>query len=409
MPTQTDVQKLIQSLVPSGVNNGNPNTAYNSAPTMDSAGNWFGPNLPSAASVNGLTRAAQAMPNNWTAPENTLPDISLPGLPELGPWTPPDSWVSPVTPPVTQRPPTDVPARPANSPPGRRVEQGSLQPGQGSFLGKGYNPGLAKAGSAGWGRATAGPGVDLSGLGGATWGAANLGMNSPSTHAALMDYLAGSGGGIAGLFQGADPSSMGGFLEALDKLSEPFVSGDFVQNGNFNMRMLPETIAKMLLPDGLVNLATNLIGGSKYDAWLAKGYGEAPGSRLFGSEAMGNTRGYGIGQINPLTGKTNFGLGMGNGGIFSPNNNTNLINASLGTDTSNPAVQQALVELAFGAGSTTGSSRSAPTKGEIAGAGQVTGPAARAMFEAMQKADMHKAFQTGGGASIFGGNGTYKK
>lgn len=117
MPTQTDVQKLIQSLVPGAANNGNPNTVYNTAPpTMDADGNWYAANLPSAASITGLQRAATTLPQGsggWVAPTGTqAPTRDLRPVP--GPLVTNHSWVPrpTVTPPVVQRP-TTPPVRPA--------------------------------------------------------------------------------------------------------------------------------------------------------------------------------------------------------------------------------------------------------------------------------------------------------
>ena len=69
--TQRDIQQLIQSLVPSGVNNGNPNTVYNTAgtpyggtqqvplpPMQDAQGNWF---------MNSVSNAANLGPANLQA------------------------------------------------------------------------------------------------------------------------------------------------------------------------------------------------------------------------------------------------------------------------------------------------------------------------------------------------------
>lgn len=111
MATQTDVQQLIQSLVPSGVNNGNPNTVYNvPPPSLNAQGQWAQGRLPTAASIGGLNLPAilaQLPQSNWGggpvagAPAGPL----LPSFPAPvggggggGGGTP---FIPPVTPPVT--------------------------------------------------------------------------------------------------------------------------------------------------------------------------------------------------------------------------------------------------------------------------------------------------------------------
>lgn len=137
MATQTDIQQLIQSIVPSAVNNGNPNTIYNNAPpVLDGQGNWFASHLPTAASLTAFQMDPMANPTvtPWTAPASSggTGGLTFPGLPDLGEWQPPDGWI-----PSTGgggggggRPdiPADVPRnrRPVTGSPGRQMVPGTL-------------------------------------------------------------------------------------------------------------------------------------------------------------------------------------------------------------------------------------------------------------------------------------------
>lgn len=124
MATQTDVQQLIQGLTPSGVNNGNPNTAYNSPmpPVMDAFGNWSAPQVSRAANVTLNRGLPQGLPQP-TAPTR------VGFLPPLPPLNLNPNWVAPrpstplppvqVTPPVA--PPMSDPLPPQVAPPSTPV------------------------------------------------------------------------------------------------------------------------------------------------------------------------------------------------------------------------------------------------------------------------------------------------
>lgn len=127
MATQRDIQQLIQSLVPSGVNNGNPNTVYNvPPPTLDAQGNWAAGLLPQAASIPGLNLpGTTATFDPWQPPAwdqaGGIPGVIQPVLPGLpgggggsgggggggGGYTPPGTGgPTPPTPVITEDPGT---------------------------------------------------------------------------------------------------------------------------------------------------------------------------------------------------------------------------------------------------------------------------------------------------------------
>ena len=275
---------------------------------------------------------------------------------------------------------------------------GTLKPGQGSYAPPGFT-------GSGRGNYTNTPtaGVTPSGYVG------EYGLYSPNVYNDLVSDLAGRDTSIYSLLQGAEPGSWGSIMEAIDKISEPWFQGDFVQGGNFNWRQLLDSVGDRILP-GSVEKIANLLGkGDQYRAWISEGYGDLGGTGLFGSEALGNTQGYGVGQINPITGQVNWGLGMQGNNLFQSGTTPvmDLINSSLGTNMNNPGVQQALLEMTFGAGSTA-PARTAPTRGQIAGAGVIEGQAARDFVDGMKNADIGKNYQSNAGVSIFGGNGVYK-
>lgn len=107
MPDQRDVQQLIQSLTPSAVNNGNPNTVYNQPmpqggyipPTFDPGTNTWRVNpAPPAPTVN-WQQLAMSQPQSWNWAQPTplpTPVPPNPGVP--GPTTPVPT--TPVQPPV---------------------------------------------------------------------------------------------------------------------------------------------------------------------------------------------------------------------------------------------------------------------------------------------------------------------
>ena len=116
MATQTDVQQLIQGLTPGGVNNGNPNTAYNNAaiPMQNAAGQWMNPATSPAASIAALNLApiSTQLPV-WQAPAASTANL-LGMLPQLNGQLP----ISPVpggavtTPPVSGSPSVNLPEPP---------------------------------------------------------------------------------------------------------------------------------------------------------------------------------------------------------------------------------------------------------------------------------------------------------
>ena len=231
MATQTDVQQLIQSLVPSGVNNGNPNTIYNAPPAMDAAGNWFASALPTAASIRELRLAGVPLPQSSPLPMNTIQPVDTRPL-APGPWTPPDSWF-PVQPPGTVAPPnTEVPIQnptlPPNTGPITSVDlghqSGAYNPSPDIPLGNGVMGGIGYYGGMGGGAPAAGS------------GSANYGASG----------LWGSNPGLAGLL-GLDQSGRMSWQQLLDILSEPLISGDLYN--------------PMTKTWNLGNLAGGIIGG----------------------------------------------------------------------------------------------------------------------------------------------------
>lgn len=170
MATQTDVQRLIQNLTPSAVNNGNPNTVYNTAPvpTTDGQGRWSAPTVSPAASIPALNLAALPA---WIPPTGGGGIVPGPILPQLSPLTPGTGGgggtgpLSPVIPPGPTQPPTGSP-RPGSLP-----------------LGPGPGPGGTPVNRYG----TFGSGGMLGPSGGGT-GSANLGGGSFSWQA-LVDAL----------------------------------------------------------------------------------------------------------------------------------------------------------------------------------------------------------------------------
>lgn len=156
MPNQTDVQKLIQGLAPGAVNNGNPNTVYNTPgtvmggtpsvppPTTDGLGNWSLNNLPQAATLGAPQLqlppvVGSSQLGSWTAPQNpaalNLPQWKLMQYGNTG-TTPPGT----TTPPPTAPPPrTGGPTPPNVGTPdpladfGGFDNEGRWHPGQGAL------------------------------------------------------------------------------------------------------------------------------------------------------------------------------------------------------------------------------------------------------------------------------------
>src|SRR5690606_8831183 len=121
MPNQTDIQKLIQGLAPGSVNNGNPNTIYNTPatvmggkaavppPSTDGLGNWALNTLPQAATLPApLIQLPQLTPSSqlgsWMAPRDptslNLPQWSMMPFPGQGTPTPGTGTPPPITPPT---------------------------------------------------------------------------------------------------------------------------------------------------------------------------------------------------------------------------------------------------------------------------------------------------------------------
>lgn len=123
MPNQTDVQKLIQGLAPGAVNNGNPNTVYNTPgtvmrgtpsvppPTTDATGNWVLNNLPKPAVMGPPNiQLPQVTPSSalgsWTAPHDPAA-LNLPQW-KMMPFGQGTTQPPGTTPPPTTPPPTDT-------------------------------------------------------------------------------------------------------------------------------------------------------------------------------------------------------------------------------------------------------------------------------------------------------------
>lgn len=371
MANQTNVQQLVQGLAPSG-NNGNPNTTYNNSPgmpMMDAQGNWFLQNLPTAASIN--------LQRYNTGGGSGRPNLTpfMPQLPVGGGGTP--QWpttpvvpTTPVTPPAAVVTPPSVGGGGNQSPVSIGGDGG--RPGSQTFVGTPLGN-LPPIGSfQGWG--------DVGGAGG------DLGAINPTE---------GWGNGFSwnGAMQGADTTG-GKLLEMVDKLSELYLPGDFVQQGNINWNKIGDAIAKRLgIPTQTV---AKLLGqGDKYNSWLAGGYGDLKGDLRFGSLGNGNTEGYGMGQINPITGQLSLGLlsGIDIPQGYTPNsfNQDSSMKAIFGDNYNAPAPAPGQL----------GSSGYMSGNGSGAGTGYgstvITGDGARAMFDGMKGATAStKTRQTGG-------------
>ena len=120
MPNQRDVQQLIQSLTPSAVNNGNPNTVYNQPmpqggyipPTFDPGTNTWRINPAPAPSTVNWQQMSASQPQSWGWQGPAQP------TPPTVPTTPlPTTPTNPV-PPTSVTPTTTAPVRTGNSNPG---------------------------------------------------------------------------------------------------------------------------------------------------------------------------------------------------------------------------------------------------------------------------------------------------
>lgn len=243
MATQTDVQQLIQSLVPSGVNNGNPNTIYNvPPPSLDAQGNWAQGRLPPAASIGGLNLPAilaQLPAPNWGggpvagAPAGPLlPSFPAPGgggggggTGGGGGFVPPD--MSTPTPPLPE-------------------------PGDGYQTGGGgsYEPirhpytGIPQ-------QTAATPG---------TWTNSMGGFGTVGPWAGGMTGRLGGGGG--GGF------NIGGWQGAIDKIANLFGVDPYMQGtGQWNFQGAASDILSQIVGLPLEGIARQL-GAGGYDNWL---------------------------------------------------------------------------------------------------------------------------------------------
>lgn len=305
MATQTDVQQLIQSLVPSGVNNGNPNTVYNvPPPSLNAQGQWAQGLLPQAASIGGLNLPAilaQLPQSNWGggpsagAPAGPLlPSFPAPAVGGGGGGGGAGGGSGGFTPPnmSTPTPPTPVGGGGTGGvyeslfEPIRDVHTGILQQGQ-TLPGSWTDPYTGGFG-------TVGPWAGMTG---------GLGGGGGGGHM----Y---SGASMAPFWQGA--SGFGGkLMEFLDKLSEPALPGDMVQQGKFNSRQAGMSAIQALLgfdPGQLAGLAGK---GDQYNKWIADGFGQLQGNMAFSNNPDWNSQGFNMGQINPFTQQVMHGDGSG--------------------------------------------------------------------------------------------------
>lgn len=205
MAEQRDVQQLIQSLTPSGVNNGNPNTAYNnpSIPMMDAFGNWSTPRVNPAATVS-FNRAAPALPASTPLNLPRLPSGILGSSPvQGGGVTTPSTGgtITPWTPPVQAGTGGNTPAVPTPPTTGGGVGGGYTQDDLANVLNQIGGQFGGSYGGGGFGGETAGSSASGRGLWDSSpWLAQRLGVNPE-----------------------------GGFdwQQILDVISEPFIRGDF--------------------------------------------------------------------------------------------------------------------------------------------------------------------------------------
>lgn len=128
---QTTIQQLIQQLVPSGVNNGNPNTVYNTSatpynggtqpvplpPMQDAQGNWFMNSVSNAANMGPINLQAMPAPvlgQPWQPSYST--QARLPTWPT--PFDPAQYGTAPTAPPATGGPAIpSTPVTPPTAPP----------------------------------------------------------------------------------------------------------------------------------------------------------------------------------------------------------------------------------------------------------------------------------------------------
>lgn len=217
MADQRDVQQLIQSLVPASGNAGNPNTAYNN-PTPDAwLQGWNGPQVSPAASLGPTNLAGQTVTipaltlpaqvgNAWNQPIPQLPGIRLPSFTTGG--QPGGSWG------ITN--PNVTPTNPVIPP--------SVQPGTGPVAPPADIPGDVGI-PIDWDALLGGGGtrtVENNALAGAILGQPSGNGSYPIGGQLWNPYNLGT---TVGVGNGGD------FLQFVDMITEPLLSGDFYKSG----------------------------------------------------------------------------------------------------------------------------------------------------------------------------------
>lgn len=251
MATQTDVQQLIQGLVPGSVNNGNPNTIYNAAaPSMNAQGQWSQAGMPQAATLAALQLPALASGGGggvpvWAPPTtagNTAVRDLLASLPDVS------NWVRPPTPAVPA-----VPTTPTNTGIGRPSPVNFPQP-----VGPvGHERGTPFMGNTGTG------GAGGRGYGGSS--SAGFSGRGPGTgnRSEFINWVTNK--------IGMDDTGSMDWQQMLDAISEPFIQGDLWKS-NINkfdsFAAVKGMLDKLGLPDSLLaGLAKKGIFGDKVHDW----------------------------------------------------------------------------------------------------------------------------------------------
>lgn len=213
MADQRDVQQLIQSLVPASGNAGNPNTAYNN-PTPDTwLQGWNGPQVSPAATLGPTNLGAQTVTipaltlppqlgNTWNQPIPSLPGIRLPSFSTGG--QPGGSWG------VTN--PNVNPTNPVIPP--------SVQPGTGP-VDTPVDTGIPVDWNALLGGSETRT-VENNALAGAILGQPSGNGSYPTGGQLWNPYNLGT---TVGVGDGGD------FLQFIDMITEPLLSGDFYKSG----------------------------------------------------------------------------------------------------------------------------------------------------------------------------------
>lgn len=273
MATQTDVQQLIQSLVPSSVNNGNPNTIYNASPlpATSPAGEWYIPDVNPAATLQALNLSL----GTWVPPAGTGGGIRPNGVINFGGITTNPNWV-----PSTN---------PNNNP--------------------NFNPGGGGGGGTG-GTQTPGGTAGGGGGGAPVSNGTNIGIPPLSTHNNGYFGSITPGGGFTGSFGGnGGASGLWGVSPALarqlgmnadgsiswqqilDMVTEPFISGNYwnSQTNSWNQNALGEFLGQAVL--GLPGVSSlmdaiarsRIAGGAdETNSWIVRNYMENVQNDLMG-------------------------------------------------------------------------------------------------------------------------------